>query len=420
MSIATKRAYLKVLAGGGTFMKHIKMFRAALATLAAVFAGGYAFAEETQVEDTPEVEETPAVTKVKWLKPKYTSTMTVEGYSGETELENFPVAVRISTANIPGFDYSKCDGEGDITFTDDEGNILPHEIEVWNTEGESVAWVSIPKLATVVAEDKTTYTTFKMNWGHETKLANIRSNEVWTAADYRGVWHMNEYDPEKLTQYDSTGNGFNATYATSTKTTGISMTSAKIGKAFYRKFDKNTVGECATTPKLMATMKLNYKGCMVSGWAYYSGYTATGQQYLFRVENTDSSGKSWGLTTQSKTIRSKFKTNSGVVIGSGLSPASGWFHWVIRVTGSKYEYFLNGVLLSEKNSPGSDADYSQYAGISRWTCGGVTGFLDEMRYKNGVISDDWIKAEYDSINNKQFVVASESVKNGYGLKIIVR
>ena len=397
-------------------MKHIKMFYAALATFAITLAGGYAFAE-----DTPGVEETPVVTKVKSLKPKYTSIMTIEGYSGETELENFPVAVRISTANIPGFDYSKCDGEGDITFTDDEGNILPHEVEVWNTEGESVAWVSIPKLSTVVAEDTTTYTTFKMHWGHETKLANIRSNEVWTAADYRGVWHMNEYDPEKLTQYDSTGNGFNATYEASTKATGISTTSAKIGKAFYRKFNSTTDAHCVTTPKLSSVMKMDWNSCYLSGWAYYKTWGANNQHTFFWVNTSSSGSKYWGLVTKSKVIQTKFSTATSVKIGSGTNPSSGWVHWAIRVTNKKtYEYFINGVLYDANTITRSDTEFATLATTSEWYTGGETGFLDEMRYKNGVISDDWIKAEYDSINNKQFVVASETVKNGYGLKIIVR
>jgi hypothetical protein len=52
--------------------------------------------------------------------------------------------------------------------------------------------------------------------------------------------------------------------------------------------------------------------------------------------------------------------------------------------------------------------------------GGTSGYTDEIRIHNVASSADWIKAEYDSINNKQFVVASEAVKNGYGLKIIVR
>lgn len=419
MSSVIKNTYLTILAGReGIFMRHIKMFYAALAALVTVLAAGYAQAEDAAVEDTPAVNETPAVTKVKRLMPKYTSVMTVSGYTGESELENFPVAVRISTANIPGFDYAKCDGEGDVTFTDNDGNILPHEIEVWNTEGESVAWVSIPKLSTVVAEDKTTYTTFKMNWGHETKLADTKATEVWIGANYVGVWHMNEYDPEKLTQYDSTGHGFNATYVSSSKTTGISA-SGKIGAAFYRKFSKTTDDHCATTPKLSSVMKMDWNGCILSGWAYYKTWAASNQHTFFWVNTSSSGSKYWGLVTSSKVIKGKFSTNSAITLGTNINPSSGWVHWAIRITGkTKYEYFLNGVNVGTGTK--SDTEFATLSTTSQWHTGGETGYLDEMRYKNGVISDDWIKAEYDSINNKQFVVASEAVKNGYGLKIIVR
>ena len=390
-------------------MRHIKMSRVALTTFAIAFLSGYAFAE-----DTPEVEETPVVTRIKSLKPKYTSTMTVEGYSGETELENFPVAVRISTANIPGFDYSNCDGEGDITFTDDEGNILPHEVEVWNTEGESVAWVSIPKLSTVVAEDKTTYTTFKMHWGHETKLADTKATEVWSTTTYNAVWHMADDFNYEVGQHDSSGNGFTASYATDSKV-GIGTVSA-IGKAFYLTRDKNTEAKCFTTPNLSST--INWSAVTLSGWAYYKGYAATGQQHLFWVNTSSSGSYYWGLNTQSKTIRSKFGTKSGETIGAGLNPASGWFHWAIRITNkTKFEYFLNGTLLKEKTV---DAKYASMSTSSEFWCGGTTGYINECRFRNEDSSDDWIKAEYDSIKNKQFVVASEAVKNGYGLKIIVR
>lgn len=415
MSSVIKSAYLTILAGG-MFMKHIKMFHAALAALVTVLAGGYAQAEDAAVEDTPAVNETPAVTKVKRLKPKYTSVMTVSGYTGESELENFPVAVRISTANIPGFDYAKCDGEGDVTFTDNEGNLLPHEIEVWNTEGESVAWVSIPKLSTVVAEDNTTYTTFKMHWGHETKLADTKANEIWSTATYNAVWHMADDFNYEVGQHDSSGNGFTASYATDSNV-GIGTVSA-IGKAFYLTRDKNTEAKCFTTPNLSSTIKMNWSAVTLSGWAYYKGYAATGQQHLFWVYTSSSGSYYWGLNTQSKTIRSKFGTKSGETIGAGLNPASGWFHWAIRITNkTKFEYFLNGTLLKEKTV---DAKYASMSTSSEFYCGGTTGYIDECRFRNEDSSDDWIKAEYDSINNKQFVVASEAVKNGYGLKIIVR
>ena len=403
--------------GGGTFMKHIRMFRAALVTLASVFAGGYAFAEETQVEDTPEVEETPAVTKVKWLKPKYTSTMTIEGYSGETELENFPVAVRISTANIPGFDYSKCDGEGDITFTDDEGNILPHEVEVWNTEGESVAWVSIPKLSTVVAEDKTTYTTFKMNWGHETKLADSKAQEVWTNAKYLGVFHMNTpIDTTATTSYQK-----NSSLGPDLTMVGASpslvSTTAVAGNVLKNVYAKTSVGDILKFPTMIKN-GLNASGFVLSGWAYWYGYKRDGAAYVMEVKNPTSSTYPWELTVRYNNPGMKFGTASPIRDTETLV-YSRWFHWAIVVSGKRtFKCYINGV---HKSSKTVDNDkFVDNATDIYYQTGGTSGYTDEIRIHNVASSADWIKAEYDSINNKQFVVASEAVKNGYGLKIIVR
>ena len=61
MSIATKRAYLKVLAGGGgTFMRHIKMFRAALAAFVTVVLTGQSLAVDIFVSPTGNGEKTGA------------------------------------------------------------------------------------------------------------------------------------------------------------------------------------------------------------------------------------------------------------------------------------------------------------------------------------------------------------------------
>jgi hypothetical protein len=75
--------------------------------------------------------------------------VTFSGYSRAETLENFPVLVSLST-NQPGFSYSQfaSTGGGDLRFTDAGGTaMLPHEIDEWNTNGTSSAWVSLPALS---------------------------------------------------------------------------------------------------------------------------------------------------------------------------------------------------------------------------------------------------------------------------------
>ena len=70
------------------------------------------------------------------------------GYAGASTLTNFPALVKLwDGCGNNRFRYRDClpDGE-DLLFTDEGGAILQHEIESWNTNGESHIWVQIPAL----------------------------------------------------------------------------------------------------------------------------------------------------------------------------------------------------------------------------------------------------------------------------------
>ena len=60
-------------------------------------------------------------------------------------LNDFQALVRIST-DIEGFSYSdfRQENGADLAFLDGDKNLLAHEIDTWNVEGESLVWVKIP------------------------------------------------------------------------------------------------------------------------------------------------------------------------------------------------------------------------------------------------------------------------------------
>ena len=137
---------------------------------------------------------------------------TVAGYNGGAEVQtNFPVLVRLSTA-ITGFDYgdfynanvNPYDPDAlkliDIGFVDAQTNGLPYEIDTWNTNGESLVWVNLPRM--------TNGTEFAM-WYRSSKTGKaLNPDNVWT--NYAGVWHFREdYGAEtrSVSVYDSTTNG---------------------------------------------------------------------------------------------------------------------------------------------------------------------------------------------------------------------
>ncbi len=322
----------------------------------------------------------------------------------DAPLTNFPVAVRISAARIKGFRYSDIASPDDLLFSSTESKApYPFEVETWNPEGESVIWVRLPLMCT--------NTQFRMSFNlPPNRPANPESTNVWSAATYRGVWHMADDFDLTAGQSDSSGNGFTATYASAANGGSISMSGGIIGKGFSKAIGKTSTEIDATTPNLTSTMKMNWNGCTLSGWSYWSGFAANNAYWFFYLGTSSSGSYYWGLNLKSKLFNAKFSTNDPIRIGSGLSIASGWCHWAIRITNqTTYQYFLNGELLLTLTK---DKKFSTQSTSSSWYCGGTKGYLDEYRFRNAASSEDWIRAEYDSIKNANFVVASPVHRGG--------
>ena len=114
------------------------------------------------------------------------SEMTIPGYAGSTTLANFPVLVRLAADSPTGFDYNDCAADGsDIRFADANGDLIPHEIDTWNTSGESLVWVSVPSVSG-------TATAFTMYYGAAdvSGLPAVTESAVWTGANFNAVWHF--------------------------------------------------------------------------------------------------------------------------------------------------------------------------------------------------------------------------------------
>ncbi len=70
------------------------------------------------------------------------------GYAGSSALTNFPALVKLWDGCGNGrFRYRDClAGGADLLFTGEDGAVLQHETETWNTNGESHVWVQVPAL----------------------------------------------------------------------------------------------------------------------------------------------------------------------------------------------------------------------------------------------------------------------------------
>lgn len=126
-------------------------------------------------------------------------TLSVTGYRGTSELNGFPVLVRLSEGCARGFSYSlfKAENGADLVFTDANGTELPHEIDTWNPDGESFVWVKVPELG-VSGASILMYFGCDADFGAETK-----PSDVWTS--YAAVWHFG------ASGEDATGHGLKVT-----------------------------------------------------------------------------------------------------------------------------------------------------------------------------------------------------------------
>ncbi len=116
---------------------------------------------------------------------RYHAPLTVVGAAEGVSLSNFPVLVRISPARIAGFAYAQLaspqDG-ADLRFTDVDGHFVNHDIDTWNTNGESLVWVTVPTLAPG--------SSVIMRWGNPAPAEANNPAAVWTNAGYLQVWHF--------------------------------------------------------------------------------------------------------------------------------------------------------------------------------------------------------------------------------------
>ena len=336
--------------------------------------------------------------------PTKRATVTVSGYSGTTELTNFPVLVRISEAGISGFSYSDCKGDGgsDLSFVGRDGKALAHEVDTWDTDGESTVWVKIPALTNNVG--------FVMRWG-DANPASTTASDTWNS-DYVGVWHMGETDgacansTSHGSKYDATPVGATANsvlYSGSDAPVGGARTTAKgtggSGYLTVASYDDENVGDTFT----------------ISGWLRLDGTSIGWPRPFARRNNWEGAGGGFmvgfGNSPSKLTICGNANTKGGVLYifstyfaGSGC--ANAWAHISIVYEGSTARTYMNGDFgASGTIDPVTDNGSPLYLGANPANASGqyFCGAFDEVRLKKGAASADWAKAEYDTVANKGFL-----------------
>ena len=313
------------------------------------------------------------------------ATFTASGYEGAEELEEFPVLVRIAENSPEGFSYADCAPNGsDIRFADAEGHLIAHEIDTWNSAGESLIWVNVPKL--------TSETQFKMYMGGDGSAPTLPASSVWRRAGYHFVDHNNVIS--STAGADSTGSGL-----VGVKYSG-DLAVAAVEGAPMGKADDQTNSHGWTVVK-DAKWSAHGGQVTISCWSYRTDVTTTTGRQLMGVK-----GAYYLKNNTPANNKLQLGYNSTDLINvEGPVKAGNWMQISGVMNGTEYKLYQNGVLLGSKSDGTAVADAadklsfgSEYVGASR-----NKGYLDEYRLRWGSSSADWVKAEYDTVMKNDFL-----------------
>ena len=344
--------------------------------------------------------------------------MTVDGYTGTETLTNVPVLVRLSTA-ISGFDYDDFadTNGGDLIFCDEsESVIYPHEIDEWHTNGESLVWVKLPTMANG--------TKFKAAWGNyqlSTTNYQLSPKEVWR--DYAGVWHMNE---DSGVAYDSTAHGLDAIPSCGTNTLAdisqmVAYENGACGRARVNATERVYSGNRMEVPSYDA---LELGGSfIISIWANLDDFGT--DPLLMRNANRIVNGygyhfaKGWCVeirNTDRSVIVDGGTNHTLYVVCPTPSLSNQWVNLTAIYQNDTVHCFTNGAFaVSGTIMPATDNGLPlTFGGGAYGSTRSIDGQYDEIRLRGGTLSADRIKADYDMIKNRNFLIYAP-VANGKGV-----
>ena len=343
-----------------------------------------------------------------------------------------PALVKLSETAIAGFDYddfSLANG-GDMMFVDADGNPLPHEIDTWNTDGESLVWVKLPS----TAKD----TKIFLYYGNEV-VSTEEPVDVWT--DYVGIWHFEEATA-------ATAEHSNGTYANSTAIAGIDGHVAQHTKTNeVGRFGKGFRTNDSTGMKVG---NYNYGGVWVndsganspidggenftiSGWFKHGDFNYVYDHLFYKRHkssnnSTDSYNDAFAIECNANNAQNpKVKTRGSSDIGKELSLTNdlhdAWGYLTFVYAGTRFDLYENGEHLGwgvidaciDNDSPlvfGNNCIVaSGEMGDAAWN-----GWIDEVRYSKGSKSAEWVAAEFAAMNTSETDIFTYAAAQVVGIK----
>lgn len=306
--------------------------------------------------------------------------LTADFYEEDETLANFPALIRLREG-VRGFTYDDFDdreGGADLAFADADGNLIPHEIESWDPDGESAVWVKIPELERG--------TRIRMLCGGPALAVNTAS--IWSA--YKGVWHLN--DPaDAATFANAQGTDMAGDNHGTTRADGIVGPARRISAGARNADDQNSI-EFPSTNARQAIFNYNNAHKNFSLWLKYPTDQTPGNDIITKQQWNEGDPMGWTIrlngnatqltTTGSNQIRTSDNVFDNLCDGK-------WHHLVVVYdTTSRYIYTDGELRARMTDVAAIDGNWSwQPMGWGGYPNGGrisFKGWMDELRFGAGV------------------------------------
>jgi hypothetical protein len=366
----------------------------------------------------------------------------VQGYTGSEPLTNFPLLVRISEERMRGFYYSRAGLTGEqLVFMDEGENSLPYEVDKWDITGESYVWVKLNVL--------TNNAPIRMYWALKKGVMppGYTPEEVW--ADYAGVWHFSESisgsESKAVPSIDATGNSnfaWPVNYNPHSTISRMRSYAGILGNARQIETTEAVGGGCHLVVSNNASLNLAGK-FTISGWmkaGSFPGINGIGQGKVWPFaarEGEEATEAGFGAfigrsNTQSDDLRYLRVFGAGNLgstaqissqpIYSPQSNSSVWVYFGVAYNGERITVGgseENGAVFHETSIPGINEviDYSSNIAFgnipgTNTTYASLCGIIDEYRLAKLQRSEEWLKADYKTIDDDLFCTNSLVVKDG--------
>jgi len=328
-----------------------------------------------------------------WAKYKTITVNTTSATGGaniSSTLTNYPLLVRLTTANADDILGEALSNGADVRFTSSDGaTAYSYQIEYWSAT-EADIWVLIPSMT------GNSTPSLRVYWKKAGQTTASDSNTVFsTSNNFVGVWHLNNASSTSASNYkDATANGYNGTSGSSApgSVTGAIGLGSSLANTSTNYIDFGTTAGSAAIQT-------------VSFWAM----TTDGTVYQTPVSKLPATGTAgWNCKIRKASdspnnavwYRVGSEATTSDAHASSAYTVSAWSLYTLTYTGGTQKLYVNGALQNTLTSVTNTVNNSTTALRIGYPAAGATegfvGSLDELEIANVDRGADWITLNYQT------------------------